>query len=248
MTLDRPAKGNSLTRAMRPVVSAIWNDVREDERVRVLVVTGSGDRHFCTGADLTSPGSEGGTSDGTASVKEEIVWSALHAEVWKPIVCAVNGLVAGGGLHFVSDADIVVAGAHAEFMDTHTSVGMVGAVENIALTARLPIGAVLQMTLMGRGFRMTAQRAYELGLVDELVPKGTELNAAYAIAEKIVANSPAAVQRSKQAIWEAKLESLAQAQERGWSLAKAHRAHPDFREGPRAFAEHRPPDWARGDG
>ena len=106
MTLDRLAKGNSLTRAMRPAVSAIWNDVREDAQVRVLVVTGSGDRHFCTGADLTSPGSEGGTSDGMASVKEEIVWSALHAEVWKPIVCAVNGLVAGGGLHFVADADI----------------------------------------------------------------------------------------------------------------------------------------------
>lgn len=244
MTLDRPAKGNSLTRDMRPVVKAIWDDVRQDDLVRVLVITGSGERHFCTGADLTSPGSEGGTTDGTASVKEEIVWSALHAEVWKPIVCAVNGLVAGGGLHFVSDADIVVAGAHAEFMDTHTSVGMVGAVENIALTTRMPIGAVLQMTLMGRSFRMSAQRAYELGLVDVVVPKGAEYSTAYDIAGKIAANSPAAVQRSKQAIWSAKFESLAASQERGWSLAKQHRSHPDFVEGPRAFAEQRAPVWS----
>ena len=81
----------------------------------------------------------------------------------KPVICAVNGLCVGGGLHFVVDSDVVVAAESAAFMDTHVNVGMVGAIENVGLAKRLPLGAALRMTLMGRHYRMTARRAYELG-------------------------------------------------------------------------------------
>lgn len=243
MILDRPHRGNALTRAMRPVVDDIWRDVCDDSDIRVLIITGTGTRHFCTGLDLIAPDSAGGTSDGSGSVADDISWSPLHAGVWKPVVCAVNGLVAGGGLHFVAEADIVVAGTHVELMDTHTTIGMVGAVENIALTARLPIGAVLQMTLMGRHYRLTARRAYQLGLIDELVESGAELATARDIADRIAANSPAATRLSKQAIWSARLPGIVEAQEFGWSLARSHRLHPDFHEGSRAFVERRPPQW-----
>jgi enoyl-CoA hydratase/carnithine racemase len=243
MVLSRPERGNALTRAMRPIVRAIWEDVRDDPNVRALVITGAGQRHFCTGLDLSDPDSVGGSSDGTGSVAEEIVWSPLHFGVWKPIVCALNGLVAGGGLHFVADADIVVAGEHVEIMDTHTSVGMVGAVENVALTNRLPIGSVLRLTLMGKHYRMPAARAYQLGLVDELVAPGDELAAAIEIAKLIAENSPTATRLSKQAVWSAKVGTTAAAQETAWQMAVAHRAHPDFAEGPKAFNERRPPHW-----
>jgi E-phenylitaconyl-CoA hydratase len=244
MVLDRPRRGNALIRAMRPVVRAIWKDVRDDPTVRVLIITGAGQKHFCTGLDLVDPDSAGGTSDGTGSVADDVAWSPLHFAVWKPIICAVNGLVAGGGLHFVADADIVVAGEHVAFMDTHTSVGMVGAVENIALTNRLPLGSVLRMTLMGKEYRMPAARAYQLGLVDELVSPGRELATATEMAELIAKNSPTANRLSKQAVWSAKLDQLGAAQEFGWELAEAHRTHPDVVEGPLAFAEHRAPHWA----
>ena len=79
-------------------------------------------------------------------------------------------MVAGAGLHFVVDADIIVAAEHAVFLDTHVNVGMVGAIENIGLAKRLPLGSALRMTLCGKKYRMPAQRAYELGLVDEVVP------------------------------------------------------------------------------
>jgi enoyl-CoA hydratase/carnithine racemase len=242
--LNRPERGNALVPSMRRPVLDAWHRADTDPRVRAVVVTGTGTRHFCTGVDVTEAARTGRTTTGDGPVAEEIVWSPLLAGVQVPVIAAVNGTVAGGGLHFVADADIVVAAEHADFLDTHVSVGMVGGVENVSLTRRLPIGAALRMTLEGREFRMGARRAYELGLVDELCATGTEVDTALAIGERIAKNSPQAVRLSKRAIWESiGLDHLAAA-ENGWRLVKAHRSHPDFVEGPRAFAERRPPNWA----
>lgn len=242
--LNRPERGNALVPSMREPVLEAWRRADTDARVRAVVITGAGPRHFCTGVDVTATAASGRTTTGDGPVAEEIVWSPLLAGVAVPVIAAVNGTVAGGGFHFVADADIVVAAEHAEFLDTHVSVGMVGGVENVSLTRRLPIGAVLRMTLEGREFRLTARRAYELGLVDELCPSGTEVETALAIGERIARNSPEAVRRSKQAIWESiGLDHLAAA-ENAWRLVKDHRGHPDFVEGPRAFAERRPARWA----
>lgn len=243
ITLNRPEVGNSLTKEMRGAMRDAWRCLREDPSVRVIVVTGAGDRHFCTGIDLREVATDGTTTAGDGPAADEIAWSPLHNGVWKPVVCALNGLVAGGGLHFVADADIVVAAEHVEIMDTHTSVGMVGAVENVGLAHRMPLGAALRLTLMGRSYRMPAQRAYELGLVDELVPTGEALAAAVRIAGGISANSPRAVSLSKQAIWASIGRTHADGAEYAWALARFHRAHPDFVEGPRAFAEGREPTW-----
>jgi len=244
--LNRPAVGNALSRRMRPAFAEIWADVRADDAVRAVVVTGTGDRHFCTGADVTEVAETGTTTSSAESVREAVVWSPLQNDVWKPVVCAVNGVVAGGGLHFVADADIVVAAETAAFMDTHVSVGQVGAVENIGLAHRMPLGAALRMTLMGRSYRMPARRAYELGLVDEVVPLPDLAETALGIALGIAANSPAAVTASKRAIWESVGAARQEALERGWALAREQWRHPDFTEGARAFAEKRPPRWTVG--
>jgi enoyl-CoA hydratase/carnithine racemase len=243
MTLDRPERGNALSRRMVAPVRAVWRDVMADPEVRVLVVTGAGERHFCTGADVLEVAETGTTSAGDGTAREAIAWSSLGHGVWKPVICALNGLVAGGGLHFVADADIVVAADHVEIMDTHTSVGMVGAVENVGLTHRLPLGSVLRMTLSGKHYRMRAERAYALGLVDELCDRASLLSTAYEIAEGIAQNSPNAVQLSKQAIWSSLGREHEVALEYAWALARMQRNHPDFVEGSRAFAEKRPPRW-----
>ena len=243
VTIARPERGNSLSRQMRAPFFAVWRDIRDDPAVRVAIVTGEGERHFCTGADVDEVADTGTTPAGDGPAREEIAWSALANQVWKPVICALNGLVAGGGLHFVADADIVLAAEHAALMDTHTSVGMVGAVENVGLTHRLPLGAVLRMTLMGRHYRMPARRAYELGLVDELYARDDLMPAAFDIADRIAENSPRAVSLSKQAIWASLGRDHEGAAEYAWALARMHWAHPDFREGPRAFAEKRPPRW-----
>jgi E-phenylitaconyl-CoA hydratase len=242
ITLDRPERGNAWHAGMVPYIRALWEDVRTDRDVRAVVVTGAGERHFCTGQDVGVAAGDGSVSANKA-LHEEVFWTARQNRVWKPVVAAVNGTVAGGGLHLVVDADIVVAAENARFIDTHVNIGMVGGLENIGLAKRLPLGTTLRMSLQGRDFRLDAQRAYQLGLVDELAPVGGALEAATAIARSIAANSPQAVTYTQQAIWGSLEQPYQQALEHAWSLIRLHWSHPDFIEGPRAFAEKREPVW-----
>jgi len=255
ITLDRPERGNALLPGMQPVVRAIWSEVRDDPAIRVAVVTGAGERHFCTGFDV---GSDDGSADETVfanrPLADAVHWSPQQNRVWKPVLCAVNGLCVGGGLHFVVDSDIVIASENASFMDAHVNVGMVGALENVGLAKRLPLGTALRMTLLGRHYRLSARRAYELGLVDELVASPAELRpAAEAMARALLGNSPQAMALSKQAVWGGLERGYRDALEHAWALLRLHWGHPDFQEGARAFAEKREPRWnpdpnARADG
>ena len=99
----------------------------------------------------------------------DLHFTAWHQKVWKPVITAVNGICAGGGLHFVADADIVIAAADAEFFDPHVSAGQVASFEAISLLRRIPAEAVMRMVFLGRFERLSAQRAYELGMVSQIV-------------------------------------------------------------------------------
>lgn len=255
ITLDRPERGNALTPAMHRLFRAIWSEVRDDPEIRVAIVTAAGERHFCTGFDVAEAGSEeAGEVFPNRPFADSVAWSPHQNRVWKPVICAVNGLCVGGGLHFVVDADVVLASENAAFMDTHVNVGMVGAIENLGLAKRLPLGAALRMTLLGRHYRMPARRAFELGLVDELVETpGDLLPLAEEMAAAMKRNSPQAMALSKQAIWGGLERGYGEALEHAWALLRLHWSHPDFTEGPRAFAEKREPRWnpdpgARGGG
>jgi enoyl-CoA hydratase/carnithine racemase len=246
ITLDRPERGNALAPGMQPILRAIWSEVRDDPAIRVAIVTAAGERHFCTGFDVDEAEGEEAAENVFVNrpLAESVHWSPHQNRVWKPVICAVQGLCVGGGLHFVVDADVVVASKNAKFMDAHVSVGMVGALENVGLARRLPLGTALRMTLQGRDFRLSAERAHQLGLVDELVETPAEaLTAALEIAGSMLKNSPQAMALSKQAVWGALEQGYAQALESAWGLLRLHWSHPDFREGPRAFAEKRDPAW-----
>src|SRR6202041_3720208 len=122
--------------------------------------------------------------------------------VWKPVIAAVNGMCVGGGLHFVADADIVLAASDATFLDPHVSVGQVAAYELIGLARRMPFEAVLRMALVGRHERMSAERALALGMISQIVDPPERLREeAQALAEKIARNSPAAMAAPKRALW-----------------------------------------------
>ncbi len=180
----------------------------------------------------------------TLPLEQAVFWSPQQNQVWKPVICGVNGLACGAGLHFVVDSDIVVASENAAFLDAHVNVGMVGALENVGLAKRLPLGTALRMTLQGRDFRLPAERAWQLGLVDELVETPAEaLPAALEIAGSILKSSPQALALSKQAVWGSIEKGYSEALESAWGLLRLHWGHPDFREGPRAFAEKREPRW-----
>jgi (E)-benzylidenesuccinyl-CoA hydratase len=243
ITLNRPHIGNALSRAMNALIREYWEEIRSNGDIRCTVITGAGDRHFCTGADVENVAATGKVAGGYGRITEEVKWSSRQNDIWKPTVCAVNGTVAGAGLHFVVDSDVVVATETAQFVDTHTNIGMVGAIENIGLAKRLPLGTALRMTLQGRNFRLPAPRAYQLGLVDELAPAGGARDAAMQIAEDIAKNSPNAVSLSMRSIWSSVEMPYSQAVEYGYTLLRMHWMHPDFKEGPRAFAEKREPQW-----
>jgi E-phenylitaconyl-CoA hydratase len=244
VTLNRPHEGNALTHGMQEGLRRIWRDVDENPAVRVAIVTGAGDRHFCTGASVAGLTTEGETSLVHGTMEETQHLSPYQNKVWKPVICCVNGLVNGGGFHFVVDSDIIVASATAKFMDTHTTVGQVGALENMGIALRSTLGTALLLTLAGKGYRMDAERAYQVGLVDILEPDpASALARSRQLAKIIAANSPNAMRQSKQAIWGLAEQGYSRALESGWQLLRLQWGHPDFDEGPAAFGEKREPVW-----
>jgi enoyl-CoA hydratase/carnithine racemase len=243
LTLDRPARGNALDPAMLKALEAAWVRVESDPAIRVAIVTGAGERHFCTGADVAAL--EVGLG-GLHNVPYEQAnrFSPRMAKVGKPVICVVNGLTNGGGLHFVADSDIVISCRSAMFMDSHVTVGQVSALESQGIARRAGIGAALLMGLAGRSYRMTAERAFALGMVDLLEETAADaMVRARELALAIAGNSPQAMALTKRAIWATAEMSDPQATHHGWELLKSHWVHPDFTEGPAAFAAKRPPAW-----
>lgn len=243
LTLNRPDQGNSLTPEMIVALEEAWMRVEQDIAIRVAIITGAGERHFCTGAAVAKLKVGMGTLQyrPNAAVNR---FTPRMCHVSKPVICAVNGLVNGGGLHFIADSDIVIACTQAAFMDTHVSVGQVSALESVGIARRAGVGAALLMGLAGRSYRMPAERAYQLGMIDLLEASAADgMARARELARAICANSPQAVALTKRAIWGSVEMPDPVAADVGWELLKSHWSHPDFAEGPKAFAEKRAPNW-----
>ncbi|WP_421729580.1 enoyl-CoA hydratase/isomerase family protein [Brevundimonas sp.] len=243
LTLNRPEAGNSLSPDMLTALEAAWARVEADNDIRVAIITGTGERHFCTGADVSGVEvGKGGLNNVPYAFANR--FTPRQWGVSKPVICVVNGLCNGGGLHFVADCDIVIARAGASFMDSHVSIGLVSALESIGVARKAGVGAALLMGLCGRDYRMTAERAHGLGMIDILEPTAADaLARAHALAAMICANSPQAVALTKRAIWASTELPDPAALVYGWELLKSQWSHPDFEEGPRAFLEKRAPRW-----
>jgi enoyl-CoA hydratase len=243
---NRPEQLNAMNALMRDEFELAWRALDADPEVRVIVHTGSG-RAFQTGVDVTEIATDGsGMERYRASLEDfDLHFTSWHNEVWKPVITAVNGICAGGGFHWVADADIVIAAADAQFFDPHVSIGQVVAVEAIGLMKKMPVEAVMRMAFVGRHERLSARRAYELGMISEVVDPPERLReVAQALAEKIARNSPAAMAATKRALWGALELGLTDACKAGAAELVSMWGHPDQEEGPRAFAEKREPRWA----
>jgi (E)-benzylidenesuccinyl-CoA hydratase len=245
ITLNRPHRLNALTpRMWREQLPEAWQRADKDPAVRVIIFTGAGDRAFCSGADvqelskLAQSGQLGGANDQTLLI------SARHNHVTKPVITAVNGTCAGGGLMFVADSDIAIAAEHATFLNPAVSIGQLAFVAPTTWTRWVPFPALMRMTLMGSKERLNAQRAAELGIVTEVVPGAALVQRAREVAGLIASNSPAAVRASKRMLWEALERNLSGAQTFAAQVSAEYRGHPDSIEGPKAFVEKRAPRWS----
>ena len=243
LTLDRPDRLNALNRDLIAALGAEWERIDADPSVRVVIVTGAG-RAFCSGADVESLASRPQAGDADAPpAPVNPRFTARHKRVFKPVITAVNGVCAGAALHFVADAEIVIASERATFVDTHVNVGQVSALEPIGLSRRMPLGAVLRMVVLGKHERLSAARALELGLITEVVPEADLLPRAQELAAMIAEASPDTVKKSLVAIWDSLEMGLEEAYDHGFEILSNHWSHPDAVEGPRSFIEQRDPKW-----
>jgi enoyl-CoA hydratase/carnithine racemase len=248
LTLNRPKRMNALSRHLLKVsLPEAFAAARDDRGVRVVIVTGAGEKAFCAGADLKDA-AETGSIGGTQGPSQGPYYRGTPTDFMrvgfdKPVIVAVNGMCLGAGLHFVADGDLVLCADHATFFDTHVRVGQVFALESIALIRRIPFGEVMRMMLLSGAERLDAQTALRLGLVSEVVPRADLLARARQLAGIVAEYSPATIAASKRAMWAALEHGLGDALERGWREIYQHWSHPDYVEGPRAFAEKRKPRW-----
>ncbi|WP_330305346.1 MULTISPECIES: enoyl-CoA hydratase/isomerase family protein [unclassified Streptomyces] len=209
LTLDRPAKLNAIDLDTAAELAAAWREFRFDDTVRAVVITGAGTRAFCTGIDrdvvVPQPGSPYMVDDPLVAIGPKA------NDLWKPVIAAVNGIACGGAFYLLGEAEFVVADEAATFFDPHTTYGMVSAYESIYMAQRMPFGEVARMALMGTAERVSARRAYEVGLVSELTAPGAALGAAVDCAAVIASYPVEAVQGTVRALWLAKEAARAQA-------------------------------------
>jgi enoyl-CoA hydratase/carnithine racemase len=240
---NRPDRLNAYDAVMREEFRRAWAELDADPEVRVIVHTGNG-RAFQVGADVEELDGQAVQQFQDTMASLDLGLTGWHCNVGKPVITAVNGVCAGGGLHWVADADIVIAASDATFVDPHVSIGQVSALETIALMRKMPAEAVLRMALVGSHERLTAQRAYQLGMISQVVDPPENLReVAQDLAEKIAKNSPAAMRATKRALWGALEHGLTDACREGATHLTSMWGHPDQNEGPMAFAEKRTPQW-----
>jgi enoyl-CoA hydratase/carnithine racemase len=244
LILDRSDAGNAFDALMLDELEAAWAGLDGDPDVRVIVNTANG-KAFCTGMDVVQVARdrEAMRKHSRRTRDAELKISSWHCDVWKPVIAAVNGVCAGGGLHLVADADIVIAAGSASFVDPHVSVGQAVAYEAITLVRKSPMEAITRMTLSGKGERISAQRAYQLGIVSEVVPAEQLRAAAERLAAAVAANSPTAMRATKKALWRSLEVGLTEARDEASAEIWRLRNHPDHAEGIRAWRDKRAPNW-----
>ncbi|MEV1025203.1 enoyl-CoA hydratase/isomerase family protein [Streptomyces sp. NPDC050264] len=218
ITLDRPQALNSFTQEMLEDFAAIWRTVKDDDDVHVVVLRGAGDRAFSTGMDVKE-GIDRHSNVWSQTDPGEYLSPKLN-QVWKPVVCAVQGMAAGGAFYWLNEADIVICSQDATFFDPHVSYGLTAALEPIGLARRIPLGEALRIALLGLDERVTARRALEIGLVSEVVPNDQLWERAAELGAAIAAKPPAAIQGTVRAIWESLDSTRTQALRTGLSYTQ----------------------------
>jgi enoyl-CoA hydratase/carnithine racemase len=248
ITFDRPDRLNALSPAMLRELREAYAQAEADPDVWILLITGNG-RAFCAGADVTEIPDDGRVVYEEPYLSTYEQWEAPQEgtppfrTMTKPILTAVNGLCCGAGLDLVTTGDIVIASERAEFFDPHVSIGLVSGREMVRLARALPTNIATRFALMGKHERMSAQRAYELGLVSEVVEHDRLLERAREIASIVNRNAPLAVRGTRLAIRRGLDLPLHEAEVMAEAFRERVVRTDDAKEGPQAFLDKRDPVW-----
>jgi len=254
VTLNRPEAHNAFNIAMQRELRELWRSLRTNNDIRVVVLTGAGQKAFCTGIDRAEAINEWLEDPNKAEYSTGVVSTPFmyndagdninpkHNDLWKPIVAAVNGMACGGALYMLVEADIIIAAENATFFDPHVTYGMVAGFESIHLLQKLPMGETLRVALMGAHERMSAARAHQVGLVSEVVPAEELLERAMWVANAIASAPVLAVQGTLRAVWMANELSRRQALQQVSSLVSLGTQYDNIDSGQQTFQAPRP-EW-----
>ena len=244
VTLNRPERMNAISVDTSAELLKVFQEYRDDPEQWVMILTGAGDKAFSSGMYVTEAAQktqEKGRTEGYTIFKP---WTDMMQSIRKPFICAVNGYCVGGGWHLVADSDIVIASENAVFLDTHVNIGLINGVESAGLAWKMPLGIVMRMVVEGRHFKVTAQQAYQWGLVSEVLPQAALMSKAWEIATHIAEDAaPLAVQGSKKAIIGALDRGPTEGIPYTWTVLPDIQDTEDTKEGYRAFAEKRKPSF-----
>jgi len=256
ITLNRPDKLNAINDEMISELADAYRSIEDDPELWTIILTGAG-RALCSGGDVNKASmredpdwSYGIDAQGEPRLGSIRQWDAPQEatppwlQMTKPIVCAVNGVAAGAGLDFVTTSDIVIAADTATFFDPHVSIGVTSGREAVRLARVLPLNIAMRIALLGVHERMDAARAYELGLVSEVVPADALLDRAWELAEIVNRNAPLAVRGTRLAIRKGMSLPIYEAELLSENFRMKVAVSDDAQEGPRAFLEKRPPQWS----
>jgi enoyl-CoA hydratase/carnithine racemase len=255
VTLNRPEVHNAFNLAMQEELRQVWRSLRTNEDVRAVVLTGAGEKAFCTGIDRAEAIQEGylekrrDPAVSTGRVTTAFMYNDPGSNInpkandlWKPVIAAVNGMACGGALYMLGESDIIIAAEHATFFDPHVSYGMVAGFESTHLLQKLPLGETLRVALLGAHERMSAARAHQLGLVSEVVPAADLLDHAMWIGNAIAASPVLAIQGTLRAVWMAHEATRQQALKEVSTIVSLGTQFENIEEGQKSFQAARP-EW-----
>jgi len=211
VTLNRPDKLNCFNRAMVTEFRALWQAVRADSAVRVVVLRAAPGRAFCSGVDVREGWRAAGEEASPFDQDDPGEWLGPKSnKVWKPLIVAAHGIVAGGAFYWLNEADIVICAEDATFFDPHLKFGKISSVEPIGALGRIPYAEIMRMVLLADTERVCAQTALRISLVTEVTTGEALWARAHELAVSVARRHPVAVQGSVRALWEA--QSLPRAQ------------------------------------
>jgi enoyl-CoA hydratase len=258
ITLNRPEARNAMNLPLLAKLCRAWMRLRDDPGVWVAIITGAGDRAFCSGGDLKTfiPQAVGRTQElreGAAELDwgEDVsdlpprasTFAVLRdVEIWKPIVAAVNGFCTAGGLEMLQGTDIRIASENASFGIFEPKWGLFpGGGSTVKLVRQVPFSRAMELLITGR--LLSADEAHQMGLVSKVVPLANLMSEARRLAEDICACGPLAVQAVKKSVQRGLRMTMAEHLRYEEQLSSEVFMTEDAREGLRAFAEKRKPRW-----
>lgn len=245
VTLNRPLSLNAMDLRMHEELCAIWDDIEQDDSVWLVVLTGAGDRAFSVGMDLKELAARAAAGVPPTSLGNRDTGSPRLTErhhMLKPIIAKVNGLAIGGGFELALACDIIVASEHAQFALPEAKLGLIpGAGGVFRLTRQIPIKAAIGYLLTGR--KMSANRAYELGLVNEVAAAAKLDSCVEQWIADILACAPLSIRAIKQIANQAASLSLEEAFRTRYEAEERRLCSRDCAEGAHAFVEKRSPCW-----